>query len=174
MDKEFFFPSRNLKPEHLKGPTVLTIARLEAMDFYDQKSKEQKPKPVLVFTDKQYKPMILNITNWEMLELLYSADTDCWKEQRVVVHVEKVHSPKGMVDALRITQEMPAKSNRETWGAFRQEYQLNDDEIEAIFGVSRISDWLEETGLPLDDAMDMVLQARAQQDSSQVKEELPA
>ena len=172
MDKEFFFPSSHLKPEHLEGPTTLIIARLESKEFYDQKTKAQQPKPVLVFTGQQYKPMILNITNWEMLELLYGDDTDCWKGQRIVVQVEKVHSPNGMVDALRILQQTPPKSDREVWEAFKREHSVNDAETEAILGTKLVSEWMTSSHLGIEQAMSMILQAREQQDGER-ESELP-
>lgn len=164
MDKEFFFPSSHLKPEHLEEPTTLTIARLESQEFYDQKTKAQQPKPVLVFTNQQYKPMILNVTNWEMLELLYGEDTDCWKSQRIVVQVEKVHSPNGMVDALRILQQTPPKSDREVWEAFKREHGVNDVEVEAILGTKLVSRWMADSHFGIGQAMTKILQAREQQD----------
>ncbi len=165
MDKEFFFPSSHLKPEHIEEPTTLTIAHLESKEFYDQKTKSQQPKPVLVFTGDKHKPMILNITNWEMLELLHSTDTDCWAGQRIVVQVEKVHSPKGMVDALRITEIVPAKSDRGVWEVFRKEHEVNDATVEAILGTKLVTEWMQGSGMGIDQAIGLILQALEQQDS---------
>lgn len=164
MDKEFFFPSNHLKPEHIEEPTTLTIARLESKDFYDQKTKSQQPKPVLVFTGDKHKPMILNVTNWKMLELLHSTDTDCWAGQRIIVQVEKVHSPKGMVDGLRITETVPAKSDRDVWEAFRKEHSVNDETVEAILGTKLVSEWMQRSGMDIDQAIGLIMQALEQQD----------
>ena len=67
---------------------------------------------VCYWTDKNYKPMILNITNKKTLARLYKTkDTDKLKGKAVVIGIEKVKAFGDMHDALRIRARIPQPVN---------------------------------------------------------------
>lgn len=63
---------------------------------------------VCYWTDKAWKPMILNVTNKKMLCRLHKTkDTDKLTGKAVVIGVEKVNAFGGEHDALRILKRLP-------------------------------------------------------------------
>lgn len=69
---------------------------------------------VCYWTDKNYKPMIFNVTNKKALARLYkTTDTDKLKGKAVVIGIEKVKAFGDVYDALRIRPRIPA-APRET------------------------------------------------------------
>jgi hypothetical protein len=63
------------------------------------------------WTDKAYKPMILNVTNKKTLCRLYKTkDTEQLKGKSVIIGIDKVKAFGDIHDALRIRNRMPAKT----------------------------------------------------------------
>lgn len=69
---------------------------------------------VCYWTDKNYKPMIFNVTNKKALARLYkTTDTEKLKGKSVVIGIEKVKAFGDVYDALRIRPRIPV-APRET------------------------------------------------------------
>ena len=65
---------------------------------------------VVHWTDKAFKPMILNVTNKKTICKLYKTkDTDKLKGKSVIIGVEKVRAFGDVYDALRIRLKMPVQ-----------------------------------------------------------------
>lgn len=64
------------------------------------------------WTDKAYKPMILNVTNKKALCKLYKTkDTEKLKGKAVIIGMDKVKAFGDIHDALRIRKRIPAKTS---------------------------------------------------------------
>lgn len=65
------------------------------------------------WTNKAFKPMILNVTNKKALAKLYKTkDTEKLKGKSVIIGIEKVKAFGGVHDALRIRSRIPAAQNQ--------------------------------------------------------------
>ena len=85
---------------------TLTIARIVDEDVVTSGSKERCT--VCYWTDKNYKPMILNVTNKKMIAKLYhTKDTDKLAGKPVVIGVSEVKAFGDVHDALRIRKRIP-------------------------------------------------------------------
>lgn len=68
---------------------------------------------VCYWTDKAFKPMILNVTNKKTLAKLYKTkDTEKLKGKSVIIGIEKVKAFGDIHDALRIRSRIPAAQNQ--------------------------------------------------------------
>lgn len=66
------------------------------------------------WTDKAFKPMILNVTNKKTLAKLYKTkDTEKLKGKSVIIGIEKVKAFGDIYDALRIRAKMPVVKQTE-------------------------------------------------------------
>ena len=85
---------------------TLTIARIVDEDVVTNGSKERCT--VCYWTDRAYKPMILNVTNKKMIAKLYhTKDTEKLAGKAVVIGVEQVKAFGDTHDALRIRKRIP-------------------------------------------------------------------
>lgn len=85
---------------------TLTIARIVDEDVVTAGSKERCT--VCYWTDKNYKPMILNVTNKKTIAKLYrTKDTEQLAGKAVVIGIEEVKAFGGVHDALRIRKRIP-------------------------------------------------------------------
>lgn len=85
---------------------TLTIARIVDEDVVTNGSKERCT--VCYWTDKAYKPMILNVTNKKMICKLYKTkETEKLAGKAVVIGVEPVKAFGDVHDALRIRKRIP-------------------------------------------------------------------
>ena len=85
---------------------TLTIARI--VDEEVVTSKQAELCTVCYWTDKAFKPMILNVTNKKMICKLYKTkDTEKLAGKPVVVGVEQVKAFGDIHDALRIRKRIP-------------------------------------------------------------------
>lgn len=85
---------------------TLTIARIVDEDVVVNGSKERCT--VCYWTDKGFKPMILNVTNKKMIAKLYhTKDTEKLAGKAVVIGVEQVKAFGDVHDALRIRKRIP-------------------------------------------------------------------
>lgn len=93
--------------DELPGREVtLTISRIVDEEVVTSGTKEVCT--VCYWTDKQYKPMILNVTNKKMLCRLYKTkDTEKLAGKSVVIGVEQVKAFGDVHDALRIQKRIP-------------------------------------------------------------------
>ena len=91
---------------------TLTIARIVDEDVVTNGSKERCT--VCYWTDKAYKPMILNVTNKKMICKLYKTkDTDKLAGKAVVIGVSEVKAFGDVHDALRIRKRIPKVESAE-------------------------------------------------------------
>ena len=85
---------------------TLTIARIVDEDVVTNGSKERCT--VCYWTDRAYKPMILNVTNKKMIAKLYhTKDTEKLAGKAFVIGVEQVKAFGDTHDALRIRKRIP-------------------------------------------------------------------
>lgn len=85
---------------------TLTISRIVDEEVVTSGTKEVCT--VCYWTDKEYKPMILNVTNKKMICRLHKTkDTEKLVGRSVVIGVEQVKAFGGVHDALRIQRRIP-------------------------------------------------------------------
>lgn len=85
---------------------TLTITKIVDEEVFNNNQKEVCT--VCYWTDKAYKPMILNITNKKTLCKLYKTkDTEKLKGKAVIIGIEQVKAFGGVYDALRIRPRVP-------------------------------------------------------------------
>lgn len=85
---------------------TLTIARIVDEDVVTNGSKERCT--VCYWTDSNYKPMVLNVTNKKTIAKLYhTKDTEKLAGKAVVIGIEKVKAFGDIHDALRIRKRIP-------------------------------------------------------------------
>lgn len=85
---------------------TLTIAKIVDKDVVTNGSKERCT--VCYWTDKAYKPMILNVTNKKMIcKLHHTKDTEKLAGKAVVIGVSEVKAFGDVHDALRIRKRIP-------------------------------------------------------------------
>ena len=91
-------------------PRVVTIEKVYQDTFVGEMGKEQK---VFIKLKEFSKPMVTNRTNFKRLETFFdSFNPSDYVGKQIVLGVEKVKSPQGMVEALRFsTRPLPAKKN---------------------------------------------------------------
>ena len=91
-------------------PRVVTIEKVYQDTFVGEMGKEQK---VFIKLKEFSKPMVTNRTNFKRLEVFFdSFNPSDYVGKQIVLGVEKVKSPQGMVEALRFsTRPLPAKKN---------------------------------------------------------------
>ena len=80
------FPSRYLGKEDVTKPLRSTISEVRKETIQGDRGDEDKP--VMVFDNPDMKPMIINSTNWEVIEAAYGPDTDGWIGKLVEVYVD--------------------------------------------------------------------------------------
>lgn len=89
---------------------ILTIAKIVDEDVVTNGSKERCT--VAYWTDRNFKPMILNVTNKKMIcRLHHTKDTERLAGKSVVVGIEKVKAFGAEHDALRIRKTIPNLEN---------------------------------------------------------------
>lgn len=85
---------------------ILTIARIVDEDVVTNGNKERCT--VVYWTDANYKPMILNVTNKKTIAKLYrTKDTEKLVGRVLVIGIEKVKAFGDVHDALRIRKRIP-------------------------------------------------------------------
>lgn len=103
---EKYLGSHNLEKDGKYEPVIVTIENIYVGDFLSQGGKEKRPFVKLKEFDK---PMVLNRTNFKRLEKFFqSFDPQTFVGKQIVLGVETVSSPEGMVPALRFsTRPLP-------------------------------------------------------------------
>lgn len=92
---------------------TLTIAQIKDEEVVTNGKSEMCT--VCHWTDKAYKPMILNVTNKKTLCKLYKTkDTEKLKGKSVIIGVDQVKAFGDIHDALRIRKKMPAAKTTAT------------------------------------------------------------
>ena len=117
--------------EELPGKEItLTIDKIVDEDVVANGSKERNT--VCYWTDRKYKPMIMNATNKKTLVKLYKTkDTEKLKGKSVIIGIEKVKAFGDVHDALRIRPRIPTVST-----APKPKCERCGKDIEAAHGMS--------------------------------------
>lgn len=97
--------------EEISGrEAVLTIDRIVDEEVFTNGQKETCT--VCYWTDKNFKPMILNVTNKKTIAKMYKTkDTEKLKGKAVTIYIEQVRAFGGIHDALRIRGKIPVITN---------------------------------------------------------------
>jgi hypothetical protein len=127
-------------------PTIVTIEKIYQDVMVGEMGKEDK---VFIKLKEFEKSMVSNRTNFKRLEIFFNSfNPDDYTSKQIVLSVEKVKSPQGMVDALRFStrplpkKELPSlpdeklpvavesvKSGRTTIEKIQKQYTLTADQI---------------------------------------------
>jgi hypothetical protein len=127
-------------------PTIVTIEKIYQDVMVGEMGKEDK---VFIKLKEFEKSMVSNRTNFKRLETFFNSfNPDDYTSKQIVLSVEKVKSPQGMVDALRFStrplpkKELPSlpdeklpvavesvKSGRTTIEKIQKQYTLTADQI---------------------------------------------
>ncbi len=113
MKKSEAFPSAYLSVADLQGRAVV----VEISNAKEKRIGDEN-KVVLEFHN-QTKGLVLNKTNWNMIEqLLGSEDTDDWTGQKIILQPDKTQYGGKVVDCIRVAPQLP---QRRTSAAPQQE-----------------------------------------------------
>ena len=83
MNIDTAYPSKYIKESDLQGQArLLTIARV-SMEAVDQSGHDMKP---VVFFQGAQKGMVLNVTNKNVIVLLYGQETDNWTGRQIELY----------------------------------------------------------------------------------------
>lgn len=94
----------------MAGEITLTIADFREETIEGDKGRKES-KCILYFAEKDYKPMVMNLTNRKTLAKLYhTVDSENLKGKRVTIGAEKVKAFGSVHDALRIKPVVPAQA----------------------------------------------------------------
>jgi len=109
---EKYLGSHNLEKDGKYDSVIVTIENIYVGDFLSQGGKEKRPFVKLKEFDK---PMVINRTNFKRLEKFFqSFDPQTFIGKQIVLGVETVSSPEGMVPALRFsTRALPVAQKPE-------------------------------------------------------------
>jgi hypothetical protein len=146
---EKYLGAYSLEKDGKYDAVIVTIESIYVGDFLSQGGKEKRP--FAKFKEFE-KPMVINRTNFKRLEKFFqSFDPTLYAEKQIVLGVENVSSPEGMVPALRFSTrplpvaqkpELPAaalakaiesvKSGKRSIEDIEAKYSLTADQREAI------------------------------------------
>lgn len=87
MHKSDAFPSTYLKQEDLPRPPKTVEALIEDVRI-ETMPGDSDEKPVMYFANGDLKPMILNATNWEIIESVLGEESDRWRGQPIELYVD--------------------------------------------------------------------------------------
>ena len=105
---EKYLGAYSLEKDGKYDAVLVTIESVYQGDFLSQGGKEKRPFVKLKEFDK---PMVINRTNFKRLEKFFqSFDPSTYVGKQIVLGVENVSSPEGIVPALRFsTRPLPTK-----------------------------------------------------------------
>jgi hypothetical protein len=107
--KSQVFPKKYLKVDDLNGHRVTVI-----IDHVKMEEVGDDEKPVAYFEDNQAKPLVLNLTNWSMIEeIARNEDTDKWVGVKIVLYPSKTDFNGKRVPCIRIDYPKQGKSERQ-------------------------------------------------------------
>ena len=182
---EHFFPSKYLKVGDVEEYAVYTIKSVESVNFTDQDSNEERPKPVLHFNEIG-KGLVMNSGAWQVLVELYSTDpsmvdTDEWIGKKVQVHtpyetvfgkrqrVLRLQKPPAGVEPKPKPKAGDMAAAKKAWSAFVAATPQALDHVQAALGTSKPSEWLEQN--PGKDIADAIARVRETMAGEEIPEE---
>lgn len=135
---EKYLGAYSLEKDGKYDAVIVTIENVYQGDFLSQGGKEKRPFVKLKEFDK---PMVINRTNFKRLEKFFqSFDPSTYVGKQIVLGVENVSSPEGIVPALRFsTRPLPTKEKPAMPDA------MLDKAIESIQSGKRTIDQIEKT-----------------------------
>lgn len=135
---EKYLGAYSLEKDGKYDAVIVTIESVYQGDFLSQGGKEKRPFVKLKEFDK---PMVINRTNFKRLEKFFqSFDPSTYVGKQIVLGVENVSSPEGIVPALRFsTRPLPTKEKPAMPDA------MLDKAIESIQSGKRTIDQIEKT-----------------------------
>ena len=146
---EKYLGAYSLEKDGKYEPVIVTIDNIYVGDFLSQGGKEKRPFAKL----KEFeKPMVINRTNFRRLEKFFNSfDPNTYAGKQIVLGVENVSSPDGIVPALRFsTRPIPVaqkpqlpdgalekaiegvRSGSQTIEKIEKKYSLTDEQREAL------------------------------------------
>jgi hypothetical protein len=135
---EKYLGAYSLEKDGKYEAVIVTIENVYQGDFLSQGGKEKRP---FVKLKEFEKPMVINRTNFKRLEKFFNSfDPSTYKGKQIVLGVETVSSPEGMVPALRFsTRPLPTKEKPAMPDA------MLDKAIESIQSGKRTVEQIEKT-----------------------------
>lgn len=98
---EKYLGAYSLEKDGKYEPVIVTIDTIYIGDFLSQGGKEKRPFIKMKEFDK---PMVVNRTNFRRLEKFFNSfDPKTYEGKQIVLGVENVSSPEGIVPALRFS-----------------------------------------------------------------------
>jgi hypothetical protein len=95
MKKNEAFPSKYLSKEDVMIPITAIIASLYREEF-ESDEEGKKTKTIMAF-EGDIKPIIVNTTNWTLLEAVYGEESDAWVGKPVELYCDPTVMYKGKV-----------------------------------------------------------------------------
>ena len=91
------------------GDKTLTIRRVQEAEMYDAENGGKKTEPVVYFEELDL-PMVLNLTNAEMIARVTGTDVmGEWVGKKIVVGTSKVKAFGQVHDAIRVRDQAPTE-----------------------------------------------------------------
>ena len=112
MKRNDVFPSKYLRPDDLTGPVSTVVTEIILEEFEDPETGKTKEKAVLYL--RGLKPIVLNKTNWAVLEKLYGDESDDWIGCPIRVYVTEVEAFGKLVPAIRLRAPSKASPARDS------------------------------------------------------------
>lgn len=85
MKRSEAFPSNYVSKDDVEPAVVWTIASVVCVEMDGDDGRKKNP-PVAYFKEEEAKPLILNNTNWMVLEDLYGEDSDLWIDKPIELY----------------------------------------------------------------------------------------
>lgn len=170
------FPSKYLSAADLDGDTTVTIEGVSSAEMKNKQNQTEE-KPVLILKD--FKPVVLNLTNAKTIAAMYGDDTDNWEGRQIVLYVAEVDAFGETKEAIRVRSKewmakravkaaqpvkangngaAPALSDQARWNSFCAERRYTGKQVNDALG-GNVSAWMQRTGKTIDDAMQTVDQS---------------
>lgn len=90
------------------GDTIVTIKEVTMETLKNQQTKQDEEKPVVHFVE-DFKPLVLNVTNWKQIEKATGADdTEEWEGKKIILFAMEVEAFGEMKLAIRVRSHAPA------------------------------------------------------------------
>lgn len=120
------FDSRFLRVYALQGkPRICRIEGVRWLRSANKDESETKLQPALKLSEFE-KPLVMNITNSEMLEQLHGADPSAWIGKRIEIYPTKTRFGRDMVDCIRVRDRVPGETASPNGAAKRAKAELSD------------------------------------------------
>jgi len=139
MKRNDAFPKTYLTKDDVHEPVNVHIADVAIKSLGSGENAEEKP--VLMFTENM-RPMVLNATNWDILEKAFGNDSDLWHDKAIQLYADPTVSFGGKQVGgirIRVSRDMtPA----EKWLAFTRETPVSQELITKAIGFEKPSEYL--------------------------------